>query len=233
MAETCAMAGGCVAGQLMVTAPLTACPWCLTHYTTQVRSLPRAYLDLGFEMALHPERNDQPSGGHVKPKSRAPVDTAVDELRERIAWSVRQWAEVLSVQLGIGQHPYEHTRRAWQVWHASDVIAQHIPRMVGTAGVVARFDGRDRPSRSMSGVAGLMSLAAMHREARVRLRVVEVIIGLPGDCASCGTQAIQRIAGDEHVYCHACGGRWAYADYRRYVALQVGGAAALNDLLGQ
>lgn len=196
------------------------CDYCSEIAANDILLLPLDYFDLKRDCARQTGVSD------VKiyrpdPHSAPTIDLFVDELCRDIEWQLTVWeppvreAARLSPEVAVGVRP------GWAVSAAAAVLAAHIRTFAALVDVVGYADGLAAGPVVRCGRDGIAALRRLHERARSRLGVNRRVLRLPGECSQCTAWAFRRADGGDTVWCAACGGRWTYDMYCRYVNLTV------------
>jgi hypothetical protein len=221
------MTGICVNGPACVGAgrpspALDRCPLCRECLAVAARDVAALTLDYRDLAQLLPPGGTamaaRVSGTTTPP---IPLDLGVDALQRDIAWTVCAWEPAVRERAGLPAEVTRGVRPGWAVAAAVAVIAPRVDVLASLPPTLCRADGLDAGLVERDGVYAVASLRALHRRARSALGLSRSVVRLPGTCASCGAEALERESGSDWVRCGHCAGRLTADEYRAYVGLAV------------
>lgn len=148
-----------------------------------------------------------------------PLNLGVDELQRAILAAVTAWEPAVREAAGLDPETTANVRNGWAVAAAVDVLAPRTGLISTLSPQWCLADGVETGPVLQDGCDALRLFRRLHRRARALLGESRLVHRLPGECSACGLEALRRPDGSETVWCGACGQRWTWDDYRRYVSL--------------
>jgi hypothetical protein len=147
-----------------------------------------------------------------------PVNLATDALVREIEYAVRQWHEIVRDRAGLPV--------AERVYGITDCCRQ-LEAFYSALIAVPEWSVCSYPDRgvtTMDGPGAVVWMSKLHRRARIRIGIVELVMELPGKCQECGWPSLRHRDTRDTVWCDHCRESWTWDDYQEILATSVWGA---------